>query len=143
MLPDKISSLIGVPFVDGGRGPEGYDCWGLVREIYHRYGIELPDYDIGCYDVENIISEVERNRPQWLRQEPPDLPVPCIVAFKVSAPMVNHVGIYLGDGKFIHTREKAGAVIERLDAPAWRHRIEGFYSYAHKLSSTKQSVQLK
>ena len=128
MLTDKISSLIGAEFIDGGRGPEGYDCWGLVREIYHRTGIDLPDYKIGCYDIENVTAEMERNRPFWKKEDSKNLPVPCIVAFKVSAPMVNHVGIYIGDGKFIHTREKAGAVIERLDAPAWRHRIEGFYS---------------
>lgn len=124
----KILSLVGTPFIDGGRGAEGYDCWGLVREIYHRYGIELPDYKIACYDIINVTTEIDRNRPLWKKEDSQKLPVPCIVAFKVSAPMVNHVGVYIGDGKFIHTREKAGAVIERLDAPAWRHRIEGYYS---------------
>ena len=128
LLDKRILPLIGAPFVDGGRGPDKFDCWGLVREIYHRYGIELPDYKIGCYEILSVMNEMERNRPMWKRCEWPDLPVPCVVAFKVSAPMVNHVGVYIGDGKFIHTREKAGAVIERLDAPAWKHRLEGFYS---------------
>ena len=124
----EILSLVGAPFVDGGRGPESFDCWGLVREVYRRCGIDLPEYaGIGCYDVMNVTAEMERNRPFWEECQPPDLPVPSVIALRVSAPMVNHVGIYIGDGKFLHTREKAGAVIEKIDSPIWRHRIEGFY----------------
>ena len=128
-IDDRIKSLIGAEFVDGGRGPDGYDCFGLVREVYKRYGIILPDYQIACYDVFNVTKEIENNRPNWVKCSLENAPVPCIAAFRVSAPMVNHVGIYLGDNKFIHTREKAGAVIESLDAPAWRHRLEGLYAY--------------
>ena len=124
----KFLALVGSPFADGGRGPDSFDCWGLVREVYRRYGIILPDYDIGCYDILNVTAEMERNRPYWHEHKPPNIPVPSVVAFRVSAPMVNHVGIYIGDGKFLHTREKAGAVIESLNSPVWRHRIEGFFT---------------
>ena len=125
---EKVLSLVGIPFADGGRGPESFDCWGLVREVYRRYGINLPDYNIGCYDILNVTAEMERNRHYWREHKPPEIPVPSVVAFRVSAPMINHVGIYIGDGKFLHTREKAGAVIESLNSPVWRHRIEGFYT---------------
>ena len=128
MLDERIKNLIGMKFEDGGRGPDSYDCWGLVREIYKRYGIELPDYNISCYDNFNVTKEMENNRPFWQKISVDNAPVPCIVAFRVSSPMVNHVGIYLGENKFIHTREKAGAVIEDITSPAWKHRIEGFYS---------------
>ena len=128
LCDERILSLVGVPFEDGGRGPDSFDCWGLVREVYHRYGIELPDYDIGCYDILNVMAEMEHNRPLWIEHKPPDLPIPCVAAFRVSATMINHVGIYIGDGRFLHTREKAGAVIESLESPVWRHRIWGFYS---------------
>lgn len=129
MLQDsRFLDLVGAPFKDGGRGPDSYDCWGLVREIYKRYGYNLPDYDIGCYEILKVTEKIENSRAFWKQHRPPNLPVPCLVAFKVSSPMVNHVGVYIGSGKFIHTREKAGAVIERVDAPVWRHRLEGYYT---------------
>ena len=128
MCKDKILDLVGVPFKDGGRDLSGLDCWGLVREIYSRFGYDFPVYEISCYDNVNVTQEMENNREFWQKHEYPNVPIPCVVAFKVSSPMVNHVGVYIGDGQFIHTRELTGAVIERLDSPMWRHRTEGFYS---------------
>lgn len=124
----KILDLVGVPFKDGGRDINGLDCWGLVREIYKRFGYDFPVYEISCYDNINVTQEMERNREFWIKNYPPNIPVPCVVAFKISSPMVNHVGVYLGDNYFIHTRELTGTVIERIDSPIWRHRIEGYYT---------------
>jgi cell wall-associated NlpC family hydrolase len=41
-----INDLIGKPFVMGARGPDAYDCWGLVREVMQRMrpGLALPDW---------------------------------------------------------------------------------------------------
>lgn len=126
---DDISSLVGTPFKDGGRGPDSFDCWGLVREVYKRCGIDLPEYaEIACYDALRVTAEMASESKRWNKHQPPDLPIPCVATFRVSSPMVNHVGVYIGNGKFLHTREKAGAVIESLDSPIWRHRIEGFYT---------------
>lgn len=121
----RVSDLIGAPFVDGGRGPEGYDCWGLVCEVFRRYGVELPDYKLCCYDSERFFGLFCGELPRWKRCEPPE--IPSIMAIKLNFPVVNHVGVYVGDGKFLHAREKTGVVIERVDTPQWRHRVEGFY----------------
>ena len=129
-VEEVFCDLIGLPFVDGGRGPDGYDCWGLVREVYHRMGIDLQDYKMSCYDTAGFAGHVEEERPKWKRYEPKDAPVPSVVAIRLSSPNISHVGVYIGEGKFLHTREKTGVCIERIDSPVWRHRIEGMYTNA-------------
>jgi len=121
----QIADLIGKPFVDGGRGPDGYDCWGLASEVYRRFGKELPDYKICCEDAPRINQEMETQRPAWLKIEAPT--IPCLVVMKMGVAFINHVGVYIGEGKFMHTRDKIGANIARIDDPNWRKRIEGYY----------------
>lgn len=121
--------LIGKPFENGGRGPDKYDCWGLCCEVYRIYGLKIPDYQVYCYDSEKFNELFIEESPSWVKYfYPEDAPIPSIVAFRVSSRYVNHAGIYIGNGKFLHTREKTGVVIERLDAPQWRHRLEGLYA---------------
>ena len=120
-----LDDLIGKPFCDGGRGPEGYDCWGLAAEVYKRFGKELPDYKIACEDACRVNAEIEQNKPQWVQLIMPV--APCLVVMKMGVTFVNHVGVYIGDGRFIHTRDKIGVNIDRIDNPNWRKRIEGYY----------------
>lgn len=123
------NDLIGIPFVDGGRDPrKGLDCWGLSLEIFRRHGIKLPDYKIACEDASRIDQEVTAERPYWLKCVGGELPVPALVVIKFnSAIYCNHTGVFIGGGRFIHTRERVGVNIDRIDSPAWRRMIEGFY----------------
>lgn len=118
--------MINGRFKDGGRGPVEFDCWGLVREIYKRYGIDLPDYTISCEDASRIGAEIEKNRPLWVRCEG-EIPVPALVVIRYGSEWCNHTGVYIGNGRFIHIREKAGVNIDRIDSIAWKNKIEGFY----------------
>ena len=40
-----------------------------------------------------------------------------------------HLGVYLGAGRFIHSVEKVGSMIVRIDHPIWKNRIAGFYRW--------------
>lgn len=113
-------------FIDGGRGPFDFDCWGLVREIYSRYGIELPDYTIPCEDASRIGAEIDNNRACWIRCQG-EPPTPALVVIRYGSEWCNHTGVYIGNGRFIHIREKAGVNIDRVNAIGWRKKIEGFY----------------
>lgn len=128
----RIDDLIGVPFVDGGRdAATGLDCWGLVLVVFNRAGLLLPDYRIGCHDIDAIGVAVasERMLGRWRRWYHHDAPTPSLVAIRFNSPiLVNHTGVYVGNGKFLHTRERTGVVVEPVNGPAWRHRIEGFYT---------------
>lgn len=121
-----VTDLIGKPFADGGRGPDAFDCWGLCLEVFRREGIILRDYRLCCHDSEGFARNFHDALPAWVRHIEP--PVPSVVAIRFNTAAVNHVGVYVGDGKFLHTREKTGVVLERVDAPYWRRRIEGFYT---------------
>lgn len=129
----KYIDLIGAPFKNNGRGSDGYDCYGLAKEIYRRYGVELPEYTSGYKDIRRINAIVNgaKLKPIWVECKPDNLPVPCIVVlrFNCTPGMSNHIGVYIGNGYFIHTREKIGACKERINSPMWAKQIVGFYQY--------------
>lgn len=122
-----IDKLIGKPFANGGRGPDNYDCWGLVCEIFRIHGINLPDYKISCEEASQIDNEIQIQRKKWHKCAD-EIPIPALVVMRFNQVMFcNHTGVYIGNGKFIHTAERMGVHIDRINSPAWRRKIEGFY----------------
>ena len=64
----SLRELIGKPYVEGGRGPGNYDCWGIVKEVARRAGLELPDIEVpNCQ--EKRLMEIERQRKTNFRHE--------------------------------------------------------------------------
>lgn len=130
-----VLDLIGKPYREYGELDDNkYDCWDLVREVYKRVGITLPEYIISEYNLENINGKIESARPMWERLDTSKpLPVPCAILIHPSFDMCTHVGVYLGiingSPKFIHSNVKRGVCIESLDSMIWKRLIEGFYSY--------------
>lgn len=128
----NIRDLLGIPFTNRGRTLDGLDCYGLVMEVYKKFDITLPEYNADFDDTENITKIIRKQMREdklWKRLDKPK--TPCVVAIRygVPRPMVNHCGVYIGDGLFMHTRSKTGAVIEHIDSPMWRNLIVGFYEY--------------
>jgi cell wall-associated NlpC family hydrolase len=120
----KISDLIGKPFKDGGRGPDSYDCYGLVKEVYHRLGIELPDLYIHCFDIEKINGEYQLQSHHLMPIEKPELY--CIIVMINNATVINHFGVYLGNHEFIHAIPDANVCKGSIDHPRWKRAIEGY-----------------
>ena len=132
----RYDDLIGVPFKNHGRDVKtGLDCYGLVMEVYKRFGVSLPEFDAEYDDVEKIsqiINKEKSDTSSWKKCDKGNLPVPCILAIRFGVPkgVVNHTGCYIGDGKFIHIRENIGVCVDRISSPAWNRVIEGCYEYA-------------
>lgn len=137
MSSPDLSDLIGIPFESRGRGPLAYDCWGLVREVFTRFGIIIPDYNIAAEAVlaidaavRDVVSHAALGDGAWICCN--ERTVPAVVLCRNAAcdpRIANHVGVNLGAGRWIHATRDAGVVISRLDDPLWRLRIEGFYRY--------------
>jgi cell wall-associated NlpC family hydrolase len=83
---------MGTPYAWGGSDANGFDCSGLIRYAYGEHGIDLPRRSA---DQAREGVAVEREVGALL---PGD-----IVAFGSSPDQVTHVGLYLGQGRFIHS----------------------------------------
>jgi cell wall-associated NlpC family hydrolase len=110
---DRYSSVVGiamqylgVPYVWGGASPSGFDCSGFVMYVYSQVGVSLPHYTVAQWNYPNSVS-VPRSE-----LEPGDL---------VFFAGLGHVGIYVGNGQFIHAPHTGDVV--RIDSLS-----EGWYS---------------
>lgn len=121
----EYRDLIGVPFVDGGRDAStGLDCWGLALEMFRRQGIHIKDYHISAIETVEIAEKMGVDKADWEKLGAPE--VGCLVLIRLSPHVwANHVGVYLGDGRFIHAYSATGVCIDRI--ARWRSRILGYY----------------
>lgn len=120
---DNLMSLVGVPFVYGGRGPESFDCYGLIMECASRSGIVLPDFGFTS-DQALASAMMGATMPQWALTPPAGS---AIVLMRTGR-YICHVGFMLDEDRMIHTWEHSGGVtIQRIQE--WKHRIVGFYKY--------------
>lgn len=132
------TDLIGVPFANQGRDVgTGLDCYGLVQEVFRRYGYEdIGEYYSDAYEKE-YINKIFRKAiagPRWREidyKHGEEIPVPALIAIRFNSPpgIVNHTGVYIGNGLFIHTRERIGCCVDRIDSLMWRRQIVGIYEY--------------
>lgn len=108
--------LLGTPYRMGGRRPEtGLDCSGLVRYVYKQtHDIDLP------HNARDISRRGEPVEPSELR--PGDL-----VFFNTLGRPFSHVGIYKGDGKFVHasSRRDKKVTVSDMGNRYWAARFDG------------------
>ena len=115
-IPIYAVSLVGSPYRLGGTSPEtGLDCSGFVGHVFRQItGIVLPRDS-------HAISEAARP-PAPAQLLPGDL-----VFFNTLNHAFSHVGIYLGDDRFVHAASsRSGAVmVSSLNSRYWRERYDG------------------
>ena len=108
-------AYLGTPYRNGGLSPQtGFDCSGLVAYVYREgAGLALPR---NTFDLSHLGNPVE---PAALR--PGDL-----VFYNTQQREYSHVGIYLGEERFIHAPSTGGEVrVENLRAGYWMRRFSG------------------
>lgn len=126
-----IDRLLTATFADGGRGPDKFDCYGLAMHIFMLYGYSLPDYNLSAYDPEGIArkyNDKEGFGDFFKQVAGKEIPVPALVVIRNHPTLVNHVGVYIGNGKFVHILEKVNVHTSRIDHPMWKNKIVGFYT---------------
>ena len=108
-------SLLGVPYRRGGSSAEtGFDCSGFVRNIYEQTaGLLLP-------------RSASQQAAATQKIDRADLQPGDLVFFNTMRRAFSHVGIYLGDGKFIHApRPGAEVRVEDMGVSYWARRFDG------------------
>jgi len=111
----RAISLVGTPYRYGGNTPEGgFDCSGLVNYVFRdMLDLRLP----------------RTSRELAASQGPPiatDRLAGGDLVFFGSGGQVSHVGIYVGEGRFVHAPNSGGTVrLDRLDGAWWREHYTG------------------
>jgi cell wall-associated NlpC family hydrolase len=118
-----VDDLVGKPYKLGGRGPDWFDCAGLVVELMRRRGVPIRVPETVDSRARNLIAMQAILASRWTGVEEPFRG--CLV-FLGS----DHVGVMLNRRQFIHAAEDIGQVcIEYLDNGIWRRKFGGFYEY--------------
>jgi len=107
--------FLGVPYQRGGNNAEtGFDCSGFVKAMYEQtVGLILPRK---AEQQAAATQQIDRSELQ-----PGDL-----VFFNTLRRAFSHVGIYIGDGKFIHSPKPGAQVrVENMGLSYWSHRFDG------------------
>lgn len=108
-------SLIGIPYKYGGNSPEtGFDCSGFVGYVFSRsLGINLP-HNTNEINRFGQAVEVDELRPGDL------------VFYNTLQRAFSHVGIYLGENRFVHAPSSGGNVrVDNMRELYWVHRFNG------------------
>ena len=103
--------FLGTPYVFGGTTTSGFDCSAYVQHVFAMVGVSLPRTADAQYDV---------GRPARGGPQPGDL-----VFFQTYAPGASHVGIYLGNGQFVHASSSHGVMVSNLSESYWAARYLG------------------
>ena len=109
--------FLGVPYRMGGQSREGgFDCSGFTRHVFERsLGLILP----------RRASE-QANMPGMLQVNQAELKPGDLVFFNTVRHTFSHVGIYIGDNKFIHSPRAGGSVrVEDMRMAYWQQRFDG------------------
>lgn len=111
-LMNTAHRFIGTPYSFGGTSERGIDCSGFVMRVFMLHGIKLPR----TADVQfNVGSPVKKGQEQS----------GDLVFFETYCAGPSHVGIYLGEGNFIHASSSRGVTISSLSDKYYRGRYLG------------------
>ena len=116
---DQIAAIaqnyLGYRYLWGGHSPDGFDCSGFTWFVYREAGASIPIHDLA--GQLNTGPRIDRDKL---------LPGDLVFWNNTYVVGLSHVGIYLGDDRFINAEsESAGVQIRSLSDPFWAARYVG------------------
>jgi cell wall-associated NlpC family hydrolase len=109
-VAELAKDMIGVPYSYGGADPSGFDCSGLVYYAYGQTGIRVPRTSEEQFRAARKIALMHATEGD--------------LVFFQDQKKLSHVGIYLGNGLFVHAPESGRAVsLASLEAPYYQQHL--------------------
>ncbi len=104
---DIALEQVGAPYRYGGASPTGFDCSGLVQYSYSRAGVSVPRTTGQLWGAAKPVAQHE-------------LEAGDVLFFSIEGKM-SHVGMYLGERRFVHAPQSGRSVtVASLDAPFYK-----------------------
>lgn len=109
----EAQSLLGKKYVYGASGPSAFDCSGLVMYVFDKTGVNLPHNaaEQAGYGVKVDKSDL--------------LPGDLVFFSYYGSKGINHSGIYIGDGNFIHASTNSGVITTALNSDYYSSNYKG------------------
>ena len=105
------AKMVGKPYKYGGSSPAGFDCSGLVQYSFRHAGVTLPHNTVQQRSASRLVKVAELRRGDLL-------------FFDQEGKKNSHVGIYLGDGRFVHAPSSGKSVrSDTLGNPYWKKHL--------------------
>lgn len=111
-LTKTAQQYLGTPYVYGGTTARGFDCSGYTQKVFSDLGIKLKRSSRDQYTQGTAVSKS-------------NLQAGDLVFFNTSGSGVSHVGIYIGNNKFIHSSTSKGVIVSSLSESYWANRYMG------------------
>lgn len=108
-LDTKIDKVLGVRYLWAGTSTKGFDCSGFTRYIFAQFDIDLTHSSKG-------------QSTKGVKVAKSDLQAGDLVFFNTGGAGISHVGIYVGDGYFVHSANKTGVTKSKLSETYYAKR---------------------
>lgn len=109
----EAKNYVGLPFIWGGSSEDGVDCSGLTYLVYKKNNIIIPRTAGEQYKLGDLVFRDELKKGD-------------LVFFRTKSLKASHVGIYIGDGLFIHSFTcRTGVIISSIDKMYYERRFIG------------------
>ena len=115
--PSLVNEYIGRPYVLNGRGPDAFDCYGLVIDFFNRVaGINIPDWSVKDAQLETAVKTITKALNESYDRDlvtPVTTPQDMDIAILKRHRLAHHVGVYVNGGILHASSSNKGVAWER------------------------------